>query len=441
MNRFCNDVIIACLIAIVVLVPLFFDTKIYSVFDLSKITLLYILSFSIVAAWSIKRIFDSSGKFEFNALTLPITGLLVVGFLATIFSIDPVKSLLGGYKRYNGLFSLFIYIFLFFTIVHYVKAEMIDLFLNVIIFSACISSIYGLCQYYDLIGGVKWSTDYGRRMFSTIGHPAFYSAYLIMVLPLVYYKIIVASTKGGKCSGATFIGGCCILVLMLITFYFTKTRASFIGLVLSNICFLVLIGKNLIARYKYRLITIFSIVMVITLFATFGTGKNPVSRIVKEIKVEGSKVKLSGTAHTRYYNVLIAMEIIKDYPILGIGNGNMSSVYPYYVNEILKKPGGKGYVFREIQDRVHSSPFDTLVTMGIIGGLVSLWFLYSYTRMIWCSLNVHRILIAALCSGVVAFWVQNLFSFGHIPIITLFWFLIAFSVIACRKTKYAKQIS
>lgn len=420
------------MIAIIVLVPLFFDLKLFSCFDLSKITVLYILTFCIVVTWCIKRIFDSSGKFEFNTLTLPVIVILVVGILATVFSINPLVSLLGDYKRYNGLFSLIVYVFLFFIIVHYVKMEMIDLFLNIIIVTACISCIYGLVQYYELMSCFKWNTTfgYGGRIFSTIGHPAFYSAYLIMVLPLIYYQIV-----RGKWY---FI---LALVLILTTFYFTKTRASFIGLALSNICFLALIGKDVIIKYKYRLTAIFSIVLTITLFATFGIGKNPVSRIIKEVRVEGLKVKLSGNAHTRYYNMLIAVEIIKDYPILGIGAGNMGDVYPYYVNEILKKPSGKDYVFREIQDRAHCSLFDTLITTGIIGGIISLWFLYSYARMIWCSINKHKILIATLCSSCVAYWIQNLFSFGHIPIITLFWFLIALTVIACEKAKYAKQIS
>ena len=422
MTKFCNDVIIACLIAVIVLVPLFFDVRVYSVFDLSKITLLYLLMFCICITWCVKRIFDSSGKFEFNPLTLPIVAMLGVGCLATIFSIDPLTSLLGAYKRYNGLFSLLIYAFLFFVIVRYVKIEMLDLFLNIIIISACLSCIFGLCQYYGLTGGVKWSTDHGRRMMGTIGHPAFYSAYLIMVLPLVYYQII----KGKWC----FIFA---LILILTSFYFTKTRAAFIGLALSNICFLSLIGKGIIAKYKHRIVMVFGIVLTITLFATFGTEKNPVSRIVKEVKVKDLKVNLSGTAQTRYYNVLIAMEIIKDYPVLGIGAGNMGDVYLYYVNKILKKLSSKGYVFREIQDRAHCSLFDTLITTGIIGGIISLWFLYSYTKMVWCSLGRHRILISALCSSCIAYWGQNLFSFGHIPIITLFWFLMGLSVIVCRR--------
>ena len=41
-----------------------------------------------------------------------------------------------------------------------------------------------------------------------------------------------------------------------------------------------------------------------------------------------------------------------------------------------------------------------------------------------------KVLIIGLCASCMAYFIQNQFSFGHIPILTLFWFLIAMSVIA-----------
>ncbi len=52
----CDQIIIAILLVIIIAVPLFFGGSLYSVFDLSKITILYILAFTILAIWSIKTI-------------------------------------------------------------------------------------------------------------------------------------------------------------------------------------------------------------------------------------------------------------------------------------------------------------------------------------------------------------------------------------------------
>ena len=280
--------------------------------------------------------------------------------------------------------------------------------------------VYGVFQYYgyDIF---KWSTDYGGRVFSTIGHPGFFSAYLIMVLPLVYYQIIKGKWY--------FIVA---LILILVTFYLTKTRASFLGLIISSGCFLGLIGRELLLRYRYRLATIFGIVLIITIVMSFRLEMNPVSRIVEDIVVKDKKVKLLGTTNTRVWNIKVAMEIIKDYPVLGIGYGNIGNVYLKYINEVIIKTGGEGYSF-ELQDRIHVSVFDVLVKIGILGGIVTMWFLYSYGKMVSVHLVNNRIMIASLCSAVVAYWGNNLFVFAHVPNLTLFWVLIGLSVISCKE--------
>ena len=45
-----SQTIIAILLVIIIAVPLYFDTHIHSVFDLSKITILYVLTFAMLAA-------------------------------------------------------------------------------------------------------------------------------------------------------------------------------------------------------------------------------------------------------------------------------------------------------------------------------------------------------------------------------------------------------
>ena len=167
----------------------------------------------------------------YNPLLLPIACYLAVACVATCFAIDPLTSVLGGYKRYNGLFSIVCYMFMFFIITNYVEYKMIDLFLSVIIITVCLTCGYGICQNYG-IDCFTWNSDMGKRIFSTTGHPAFFSAYLIMILPLVYYRVI----KAQKLSMLCLYLLCAVLILT--TFYLTKTRASFIGLVVSNIFFL-----------------------------------------------------------------------------------------------------------------------------------------------------------------------------------------------------------
>ncbi|HDY67315.1 MAG TPA: tetratricopeptide repeat protein, partial [Candidatus Scalindua sp.] len=87
------------------------------------------------------------------------------------------------------------------------------------------------------------------------------------------------------------------------------------------------------------------------------------------------------------------------------------------------------------QNRIHNDFLDVTVSRGLLGLGVYLWFIFAYSRMAWKGYKrangLDKILIIGICSSCLSYFIQNQFSFGHIPIITLFWFLIGMSVIAC----------
>ena len=135
---YCDQIIIAMLLVIIIAVPLYFDIHLHSVFDLSKITILYVLTFAILAVWSIKTIINcqqnltrptvNGQDIEFQQrlrqpLILPILAFLFVSGFATVFSINPYLSLVGTYKRYGGFISTIVYISLFFIIIQFIDKK------------------------------------------------------------------------------------------------------------------------------------------------------------------------------------------------------------------------------------------------------------------------------------------------------------------------------
>ena len=60
-------------------------------------------------------------------------------------------------------------------------------------------------------------------------------------------------------------------------------------------------------------------------------------------------------------------------------------------------------------------------------------FLGCYARMVWK--NRHNPKIIVLSSAVVAYLVQNMFSFGAIPITVLFWYLIGMTLVIVENEK------
>ncbi len=475
---FCDQIIIATLLVIVITVSLFFGVQLYSVFDLSKITILYILAFTIMAIWDIKTIIiclennkqvgyvqeNSEGMgnsrwagifgYKHNTfrlaqpLNLPIIAFLFVSGLATIFSINPYISLVGTYKRYDGFISTIVYVFLFYVIVNFIDRKRLNTLLNVIILTACFASIYGILQHFRL-DLFKWSMTFGAsestiRVASTFGHPAFFSAFLVMVIPLVLFKIFSCKERFKT---YLYIG---ILALLTVTFYYTKTRACFLGFIISNLFFFSLIGmKNLFANKAKTILTL-SVLVGISFFYSISDKTSPTGRFIHDIWPEGSPYhdvvesethfgrQLGGSMFMRVFQYTTGLKIIYDYPILGIGPDTLGMIYPPYLADVYKKIGE--YKFFQNQNRIHNDFLDITVSRGLLGLGVYIWFIFAYSRMVWKGYKkangLHKILVIALCSSCLSYFIQNQFSFGHIPIITLFWFLIGMSVIVCH-TRYS----
>jgi len=485
---YCDQIIIAMLLVVIIAVPLYFDIHLHSVFDLSKITILYILTFSMLATWSIKTIINAKQETRDERrvyhplsivsrplrqpLILPILAFLFVSGFATVFSINPYLSLVGTYKRYGGFISTIVYISLFFIIIRFIDKKRLRSLLNVIILTACFASIYGILQHFGL-DLYHWSTSFGFgiRVSATFGHPAFFSAFLIMVIPLTLIKIfsnpseqycrppvpdrqpdkaVLAGTGASsnfRCSTFLYLG---ILTLLIVAFYYTKTRASFLGLLISNIFFFSLTGKKNLLANKAKTIVTATIIIGISIFFNVSGGTSIIGRFIDDVEPSfldskesspfleesyeevGIASKLEGTMRMRVFQYTTGLKIIHDYPILGIGPDTLGMIYPQYLAKVYKKKNEyRGF---ENQNRIHSDFLDMAVSRGLLGLGAYLWFVFAYARMVWkgCKManSSDKALIIGLCASCLAYFIQNQFSFGHIPILTLFWFLIAMSVIA-----------
>jgi tetratricopeptide (TPR) repeat protein/O-antigen ligase len=467
---YCDQIIIAMLLVIIIAVPLYFDIHLHSVFDLSKITILYVLTFAMLAIWSIKTIINcqqvrpeptvNGQDIQIQQhlrppLILPILAFLFISGFATAFSINPYLSLVGTYKRYGGFISTIVYISLFFIIIHFIDKKRLRSLLNVIIFTACFASIYGILQHFGL-DLYHWSTSfgYGIRVSATFGHPAFFSAFLIMVIPLVLIKIFsdpseqnCQASSNFRYSTFLYLG---ILTLLIVAFYYTKTRASFLGLLISNIFFFSLIGKKNLVANKTKTIVTATIIIGLSIFFNVSDRTSVIGRFIDDVEPAildskepshfledsyeeaGIASKLEGTMLMRIFQYTTGLKIIHDYPILGIGPDTLGMIYPQYLATVYKEKGEHKHF--ENQNRIHNDFLDIAVSRGLLGLGVYLWFIFAYARMVWkgCKRanSSNKVLIIGLCASCLAYFIQNQFSFGHVPILTLFWFLVAMSVIA-----------
>ena len=441
---YCDKVLVGLLCATVITVPLFFDIRLYSVFDLSKVMALYLLTIAILVVWSIALVFKHGFKFSHTAIDIPILAYIFVFIISSIISINPIMSLFGTYKRFEGLTATLCYILLFYTTVNFVTTKKrLYLLVIAIVAGATVSSVYGIAQHlgFDIF---KWSSFEARRVFSTFGNPVFFSAYLVMTLPLAVVLFFINSprqkeahitpySKGGDeyfLKEEVFIGNRHILWVFFVlsaiiysTFWLTNTRACFVALLgsLTPLLFFIfkfIFKKQSAERYKF-VVLIISFVLIGIFFNVrhetsvikhFAGDVRTTKLISDELQPRKrpwitNKFSVTGSSFSRIFQYLAATRIIKDYPALGIGPDTIGIVYQKNLAKVFSSiESDKGFHFPR-QDRIHNDILDTAVTRGIFGLGTYIWLLTAFGVFVSKNYkrlsNQNKILILGLLSGII----------------------------------------
>ena len=434
------------LLGVVFLVPLFIWRGIYDVFSFDKMTLLRLLTLAILTCLAFKICYPplrygqhsqtTNNKFQnnhqssfllrvtyyvlhvfkTNPLLFPILLYFLISLLATIFSVAPWISLLGFYKRYEGLTTLFIYVVLFFTIVFYAREKKFQKKLIwTIVWASFIVSLYGLMQYFK-IDPFKWEAQFElTKIFSTFGNPNFFGAYLAMTFPLALYLFLNTKTKekktfsnlsrkerrafereiekkrkGGEKFKETegvwklwFLG--LTITIVYTDLLITLNRGGVLALAGGLLIFAIISGWKIFWQNKKRLAPLVLILFLITLWqgpALWQKFKGTIRIInpkisiglIKETQAQESESQekkpilgVAGSAEERVWIWKRSFRIIKDHPWLGIGPDAMALVYwPY-------EKIGEPMTHRSLVDRAHNDFIDQAVTRGILGLLAYLW--------------------------------------------------------------------
>jgi len=387
-------------------------------------------------------------------------------------------SLFGTYKRFEGLTATLCYIFLFYATVNFVTTQKRLYFLVIaIVTGASISSIYGIAQHlgFDVF---KWSSFDARRVFSTFGNPVFLSAYLVMTLPLLIALFLNDSSKQKEqfVSKSPHIVWIYFVLSSLIytTFWLTNTRACFMALIGGLIPLLFVTFKKL-TRERYKFIVLVVTFILIGIFFNIGHETSLIKHFVSDVKIAAdsskslsseerlesvsfsdkvqvyqrpwiaNKLSAGGSTFSRIFQYFAATEIIKDYPALGIGPDTIGIVYQKNLARVFSVLESDGRFHFPRQDRIHNDILDTAVTRGIFGLGTYIWLLTAFSVYVGKNYkrlsSYNKILILGLLSGIICYLIQNEFSFGNTPIVTLFWVMMGLCISIIKINEAERSLS
>ncbi len=477
---YCDRIIIGAVMLMIFWIPLFFGLNINSL-DLQKIALMWTLFSIIVITWVVKIVFTREFKFVRTPLDIPILAYLLISIIATIFSIHPIISLFGFYNHFEGLLMLITYIFLYYTVVNFINKEVLPWMLNVIILSGVLTAGYAVLQYYGL-DPVKWEMFTGGRVSSSLGNPIGFGNYVIMVLGITlsifFSKEIITRQKGkpvrtplsskkkkkerkvqivtGK--GDTFkspqslrtkinlpywIYGICVGII-LFGFCFSASRAPFLGMLGAMALIGILLGRQIIHKRKH--LTIFGMIFLGYLaFSNLTPGLTVIGRLTtifnpplppKQAPFEAGTFTATSVANLnpRIYLWQGALNIVRDYPILGIGLDTIGIFHLKY--KPIESAMAEGAYATAAS--AHNELLDTWVSRGTIGLIIYLWLLIAFViiclKVYWHVNDVQKFYITGLLAAFISYFIQNWFSPTGISASYFFWTILALGMVFKAKS-------
>lgn len=424
--RFAEGVLEAAWLAAVIVVPVFFNIYSSRIFEPDKIALLRTIALVVIAAWMVKII--EGGGIDWNVLPrekkllqtiwnipllIPILALALVYILATIFSINPRVSLWGSYQRMQGTYTTLSYIVIFLSMLANLRKRVqVERMIGVVIISSLPVSLYGVLQHFG-IDPIPWGGDVTRRIAANMGNSIFVAAYLILVFPLTFMRIVdsfeaLMDERGSqipnfsRSTGYVFIAS-----LQVIALYYTGSRGPWLGWGIS----LVFIWLGLSLIWRARWLTISGVVIAISavvFLVLLNIPNGPLENLRSRSEFGRLGELLDAESRTGRVRTLIwsgAAELIQPHepleypdgrkdpfnfmrPLIGYGPESMyvayNRFYPPELTQVEKRNASP--------DRSHNETWDSVIITGVLGliAYLTLFGLVIYYGLKWLNLINSR---------------------------------------------------
>jgi len=406
LSRFCEAIMEAAWIVALIVAPVFFNIYSSRIFEPDKISLVRSLAIIILFAWLIKsseegwvrfrQPWSTSARFR-KILQFPLAiSLLALAFvyiLATILSVTPGVSLWGSYQRLQGLYTNFSYVVIFLSVLGNLRRrEQVQRLVTVGILASLPVSMYGVIQRFKL-DPIPWGGDVSVRVASNMGNSIFVAAYLIMVIPPTFVRIVesvevmLKGKNNPKISFAKLTIYIFIAALQLATLYFTGSRGPWLGWAASMV--FLWLGFSLVWRKRWLSIAgVILAVLAAVFLVVLNIPGGPLDNLRERPEFGRLGRLLDAESRTGRVRALIwqgAAELVLPHdpieypdgsedrmniirPLIGYGPESMYVAYnPFYPPELTQVEKRNAS-----PDRSHNETWDALVTSGILGLIVYL---------------------------------------------------------------------
>ena len=451
-------------LAVIFLIPLFFNPLSHQAFYLNKALLLQFLVFVMLALSVADWINSSSGYHGLNwkriintPLHLAILAFGLMAIIATIASITPATSFWGSWGRGAGLLTLICWILFFLIVAHNLRRrEQLVRAIYALLLASAIVSVLGILQYYFSEAMQHFfRTAISTRVASTTGNILSLSAFLAMVIPL-NLALIVQSWNGRKEGRNTVIlvALSALLVLQFWCLWLAQYSVTILLFIIAPIVFITLLG--IIKRNRF--ILGLGIICLLTLIITAASLVMPM--LVQDSSLVKPETEDSGSVFTpeellgislgsyRLEYWRSAIDIVTQSPEVPFSNDSLNplrtligygpetfiitfqSVFPEELRNIFTH-------FSHMVDRPHNHYLYLATTVGLLGlaGFITIlaaFFYLSWRHLRNAPLEIDKLLLIAIMAGMVQYMADSLFNPSTLSAELVFWLMLALVLVMGR---------
>jgi O-antigen ligase len=416
LSRACDQVVEGGWLLIALALPLYFNVYSSRTFEPDKVALFRSLAVVMAGAWLAGRLAAPRARSRPSPLLLITIALAGTWLLATATSLSPRISLWGSYEWRQGSYTFLCYLALFGLAAARLRSpEQSDRLLTAILFASLPVSLYGIFQYAGL-DLLPWQSTVENRAVSTLGHPNFLAAYLVMVFPLAAVRLLAAKGALGRLAhgGLLAVQGLCLLL--------TFSRSGWLAALGGGLVLLLLLARiHGRLRLFWRLAAIVALLVAGVCVLAYADPGGAVSASPFEPLHSALRGKSAAT-RIRVLEWQAMPSLIAARPVLGYGPDTFSLAFSRVYPPGLAVYGGPNAT----GEHAHNQILDLAVDAGLLGAAL---YLAVAAVVVVRGLSVLRrtadagrqLLLAGLISAVVACLLQHQLSFVTVTPAALLW--------------------
>jgi tetratricopeptide (TPR) repeat protein/O-antigen ligase len=452
-------------LAIIFLVPLFFNPQSHQVFAISKASLLVFLVMVMLAFWLADWVLSRAGHKELKwrgiltsplHLTILVFGLVAI--LATAASITPAISFWGSWDRKSGLLTLICWILFFLIVAQQIRsrAQLLRAVYTLLL-SSGIVSLLGILQYLfpDLVLKVIHSA-YTGRVLSTVGNPLFLSSFLAMVIPFNLALMVYSWSKRKEGNNTRILIGLVILLaLQFWCLWLAQYSITILLYIIAPVIFILLLGivkrKRLLLSFgavSLLVLGIMAALLLSPMLLPAPSTETPSPEDLESVPI-AEDLGLHTLGLRRQFwqsaiNIVIkspevpfSNDRLHDFRgLIGYGPETFIVTFQLFFPDKLKTD----YTHRsELVDHPHNHYLYLATTMGLLGlmsflSILAVFFYLCFRYLGRAKTDIYKLLLIAMAAGMVQYMADMFFNPSTISPELAFWLTLSFVPVVGRLT-------